>query len=315
MARSGVTQEDVDAAANQLLQSGERPTIERVRAVLGTGSPNTVIRLLDVWWTHLGQRLRAHEAKLALPDAPEPVVAAASVLWEQALLAAQTHASEVLRNDRQSLLADRAGLEVERRTLQEQTDAHATAQIAPQQAQGLAEARLAEAQRLTEHQAGQLRDLIQQRDASQHRADRLEQELLALSDRLQRQEAAAAIERETHAQYVRTIEDRAHAEIDRSRQEIKGLRSQLTTTEREHVAFAAKSRQLAEDALAATTTAQHDVAAQRARAEALEHQLPQFGDLQAVIQATLAKARENPTPRRAKSQAASRGQRKSRKSG
>lgn len=314
MARSGVTQEDVNAAADQLLRAGERPTIERVRAALGTGSPNTLIRLLDVWWTNLGQRLHVQEAKLALPSAPAAVVAAASAIWEQALLAAQTHAGEALQDDRRSLLADRAGLEAERLSLQEQAGAHAAARIEAQQAQGLAEARLAEAQHLAAHQTAQLRDLIQQRDASQDRADRLEQELLALSDRLQRQEAAATVERETYTQYVRTIEDRAHAEIDRSRQEIKELRSQLTTVEREQAAFAAKAREGAEEALAATTAAKRDAAAQRARAEALEQQLAQFGDLQAAIQATLAKARENSTPRKAKSQAASRGQPKSRKS-
>lgn len=288
MARSGVTQEDVNAAADQLLQAGERPTIERVRTALGTGSPNTLIRLLDVWWADLGQRLHTQEAKLALPGAPAAVVAAASAMWEQALLAAQTTAGEALQDDRRSLLADRADLEAERLSLQEQADAHAAARIEARQAQGLAEARLVEAQRLAEHQAAQLRDLIQQRDASQHRADRLEQELLALGDRVQRQEAAAAVERETHTQYVRAIEDRAHAEVDRSRQELKGLRSQLTTVEREQAAFAARAREGSEEALAATTAAKRDAA--------------------------LAKARENSTPRKAKSQAASRGQPKSRKS-
>jgi hypothetical protein len=37
MARTGVTQEQIDAAADALLKDGERPKIERVRAVLGTG--------------------------------------------------------------------------------------------------------------------------------------------------------------------------------------------------------------------------------------------------------------------------------------
>lgn len=53
MAR-GVTQEQVNDAVEQLLLEGERPTIERVRAVLGTGSPNTLTRMLDHWWKGLG---------------------------------------------------------------------------------------------------------------------------------------------------------------------------------------------------------------------------------------------------------------------
>jgi hypothetical protein len=83
--------------------------------------------------------------------------------------------------------------------------------------------------------------------------------------------------------------------------------------EREQAAFAAKVREDAQEALAATTAAQREAAAQRARAEALEHQWAQLGDLQAAIQATLTKAPANPTPRRAKSKAASPGQTKSRR--
>ena len=314
MARSGVTQEDVNAAADQLLQAGERPTIERVRAALGTGSPNTLIRLLDVWWLDLGERLQVQAAKLALPEAPPAVVAAGTALWEQALLAARTHAADALDEDRRALDVERARLEAERVAFREQTDACAAAQVAAQHAQGLAEARFAEAQRLAERQDAHVRDLLQQRDASQHRADRLEQELLALGDRLQRHEAAVAAERETHLQYVRTIEDRAHGEVDRSRQEVKGLRGQLTTLEREHAALVAASRQHADEAAAATALAQREAAAQRARADALEHQVARFGDLQATIQTTLAQARAKPAARRATSKTPSLGPTKPRAS-
>ena len=56
MAR-GITEHDVFAAADALLVRGERPTIERVRQELGRGSPNTVNRMLDVWWARLAERL------------------------------------------------------------------------------------------------------------------------------------------------------------------------------------------------------------------------------------------------------------------
>ena len=58
MAR-GITQSQVDIAADALLQRGERPTIEKVRSELGTGSPNTLTRLLEVWWAGLSERLAA----------------------------------------------------------------------------------------------------------------------------------------------------------------------------------------------------------------------------------------------------------------
>jgi hypothetical protein len=52
----GITQDQVNAA-DTILGTGENPTVEKVRAELGTGSPNTVTRMLDVWRGHLGERL------------------------------------------------------------------------------------------------------------------------------------------------------------------------------------------------------------------------------------------------------------------
>src|SRR5690606_7762285 len=70
MAR-GISEHDVHQAADALVVAGERPTVERIRAHLGTGSPNTVVRWLDTWWRGLGARLHEQQARLALPEAPE----------------------------------------------------------------------------------------------------------------------------------------------------------------------------------------------------------------------------------------------------
>jgi len=43
----GVSAGDIERAADALLRAGERPTIEKVREKLGTGSPNTINPLLD----------------------------------------------------------------------------------------------------------------------------------------------------------------------------------------------------------------------------------------------------------------------------
>lgn len=67
MAR-GITEADVLEAADALLARGERPTIERVRQELGRGSPNTVNRHLDVWWTSLAARMQGR-GDAALPAA------------------------------------------------------------------------------------------------------------------------------------------------------------------------------------------------------------------------------------------------------
>src|SRR3546814_4557706 len=72
MAR-GITESDVHSAADAIVDAGERPTVERIRAHLGTGSPNTVTRWLETWWQGLGQRLQAQQASLSSPDAPDAV--------------------------------------------------------------------------------------------------------------------------------------------------------------------------------------------------------------------------------------------------
>ena len=53
MAR-GITESDVHTAADEIVAAGKRPTVERIRAHLGTGSPNTVTRWLETWWQGLG---------------------------------------------------------------------------------------------------------------------------------------------------------------------------------------------------------------------------------------------------------------------
>lgn len=53
----GITQDQVDAAADAILGAGGNLTVEKVRATLGTGSPNTVTRMLDTWRSGLAERL------------------------------------------------------------------------------------------------------------------------------------------------------------------------------------------------------------------------------------------------------------------
>jgi Plasmid replication region DNA-binding N-term len=79
----GITQSDVSHAADSLLRLGERPTIDKVRAKIGKGSPNTVNPMLDAWWKTLSARLDAGPA--ALHRLPETVAHVAEALWMQAL--------------------------------------------------------------------------------------------------------------------------------------------------------------------------------------------------------------------------------------
>ena len=49
MARIGVTFDDIAQAADLIETQGEKPTVDRVREVLGTGSKSTIAPLLKRW--------------------------------------------------------------------------------------------------------------------------------------------------------------------------------------------------------------------------------------------------------------------------
>lgn len=81
MARTGITFEDVHAAAESLLGRGLNPTIQRVREVLGTGSNTTISEHLKNW-----QQQLAEAPKIILPPTvPEAVALALDTFWKIAV--------------------------------------------------------------------------------------------------------------------------------------------------------------------------------------------------------------------------------------
>jgi Plasmid replication region DNA-binding N-term len=106
----GVRQADVSHAADALLRSGERPTVEKIRAAIGRGSPNTLGPLLDAWWKHLSARLDAGPA--ALHRLPETVAHVAEALWMQALDEGRRRAQLELKSARTSATEQQQNLEV-----------------------------------------------------------------------------------------------------------------------------------------------------------------------------------------------------------
>lgn len=81
----GITQDDVWKACDALLLEGARPTIERVRQKIGSGSPNTVSPYLETWFKHLGGRIKDPGTFAPPADVPDPVLQAAKHFWEAAL--------------------------------------------------------------------------------------------------------------------------------------------------------------------------------------------------------------------------------------
>ena len=104
------TQEAIWAAADALVEAGERPTLAAVRRAVGGGSFTTISEAMTAW--------RAQQTALsAVPD-PEPapeaitrqVEALAAGVWAQAL----SLAHERLQAEREALAAVRAEMERER---------------------------------------------------------------------------------------------------------------------------------------------------------------------------------------------------------
>ena len=105
----GVMFADVSHAADELLRLGERPTVERIRAKIGSGSPNTVGPLLDRWWKSLAARLDNGPA--AFHRLPESVSHIAEALWLQAIDEARARAMLEQSNDRRGVAQDQERIE------------------------------------------------------------------------------------------------------------------------------------------------------------------------------------------------------------
>jgi len=290
MAR-GITESNVHTAADELVAAGDRPTVDRIRAHLGTGSPNTVTRWLETWWQGLAPRLQAHNAQLALPQAPAAVGRLAQQLWEQALAAGEAQAQEALANDHAQLVQLREDL----RSKDQDREAR-MAELVEQAGRAAQRAELAE-QRLIDFQHGfdaqhaQIAELTAQRLFQQQRADRLEQELEAAQQAATERDNAWTTERDGLAAHVRSVEDRAHAEIDRARQECKEIRTQWSADQRAAEERAHLLRQQHDEAKAASIAAGREASELRGRAQALEQQLARLADLPAALEARLSQAR------------------------
>ncbi|MBF3341773.1 plasmid replication region, partial [Pseudomonas aeruginosa] len=134
-----------------------------------------------------------------------------------------------------------------------------------------AETRLADLEQLLAQRQAQLGDLqsrcaelAEERKAALQEASTLRQELQAAQQQW-------ALEREDTATYVRGVEERAHREVDRAREESRAVTAQLKAAGKQQEQL----RQRLDTALAQLSEAQQLAAAEKARANTLEQQLAQ----------------------------------------
>ena len=111
-------------AADQILRSGRRPTVEAVRELLGGGSPNSVTAYIQDWYQELGERLNTTEKPLA--GFPKEAISLLGELWRIAatdrtggqVVVADDADRRLLEAERDSLLAQNKALEVLNQELQ-----------------------------------------------------------------------------------------------------------------------------------------------------------------------------------------------------
>lgn len=137
-----------------------------------------------------------------------------------------------------------------------------------------AETRLADLELLLTLIQTQLEDLQQQREVLSRERGEAQQQSQTLQQELQELQALRLkVEQERIAQesYVRGVEDRAHREVDLSREEGKASIIQLKTVGR-HVEQLQRRLESTQDEL---NQSRQSAAAQQARADTLEQQLTQ----------------------------------------
>jgi chromosome segregation ATPase len=278
----GVPEADVFAAADRVLERGQRPTVERVRLELGRGSPARLGQLLEAWWDALAKRLAGETRLPALPTAAS---AAFTELWRVAMDEARALAQREFDEQRAALDADRAQWETERASWALRITEAEGAQAEAEATRTQALARWEDVQRLATQ-------LEQQAVAATERQKALETQLLSadhdrreLQEHLGVREAAAAQERELAAQHLRSVEDRSHAEIDRARQETKGLRTDLERAERAHQQAAREALDRDSELRQRLAQAERSAGEHAARARALEEQLARLDGLGDALRA------------------------------
>lgn len=234
----GVQQEEVWAAADELIGEGLRPTIERVRQKIGRGSPNTVSPMLDAWFATLGSRLGVtDEKKVMAGELPPPVRQAVAKLWEAAQLSAQGVAEQGLLQVQQTLAAERSAIELQavdlasrEQGLQERQSAQdEVLQVARNQIADLA-IRLEQSQALTNRRDTEI-------DTLHLKLSELDKQRLVDQGRAENELKRHAEERQRLEERATMTERRLMTELDRERQESKRLKlnQQQATQQAERV--------------------------------------------------------------------------------
>lgn len=272
----------VKQAADELLITGERPTVANIRARIGRGSATTINSALTEWWQQLADRLASARAR---PDVPAPVLDAADRLWTVALQhadqslsayreAADQNVAEAKDLAATALLAkgdaDERLREIQGRyqgldALRAELERRVASETERRQA---AEARIAEAQADGERQAGELRSRVRHLEEllakEQARFDsmerRLSEQLAAIKTALDEAEARHRSEASAWRSEKNELLSELHQVREqqvRARGELVATQGQLVELRDAHAALQADRERLIADRASLQTSVAH----------------------------------------------------------
>jgi len=261
--------------------------VERIRAHLGTGSPNTIVRWLDTWWKALPERLNAHNSRLNVANAPEAIQEMAAQWWEATL----AHARQEIGTE---LSAQKAGVDAEYKALA----AERLQQLAAVDAAKSQTDEALQRESLALAQVAEMRILIAQLES---RFERAEEELMDARSKLSNADVALShaqsqgerILAETKTeiaammQHVRDVEDRSHTEIDRARQESKLVSADLSQLRKHLASERQRLERAASEAKCELKAAVAESASYKAKAAELEGRLVVLQDLPGALSSAI----------------------------
>lgn len=284
----GITQDQVNQAADTIVAAGERPTVEKIRNHLGTGSPNTVTRMLDVWRQGLAERLR--QASL-LPELPDEVGQAMAALWAQALQYARTEAQQALKTEHEALQRVTADLDARASEQADQLAAAEADKAIAIEAAKLAEGRLEIQQQLIDRLQSELKTREQEFERLAARNQLLVTAESQLRQEIQTLETRTTQERDRWQQHVQAVEDRAHAQVDQARMDLKAARSELAEVRKQNREDQSAQQQRITALTQALSRAESEASRQHGIAEALTLKLDRGSNTK--------KAKRKPAPKAA----------------
>lgn len=276
-----VTYENVAAAAQSLLDAGQRPSVRMVLAILGGGSPNAILPLLNEW-------KQARPAVLGADIAIDPQIGALiakqiGAAVADAVRASEQRSSEVQADAEAVAEAGRAAektarslaeeLELVKDKLQQQAGQLEERAREIEQIRDSAQASVASADAKAEREREAAESVRQELVRAQIRTEaipRLESEIDALMSRLQTAEADLAAARQAAAVSSARAEsatDRAvelAARLKRVEEQTEKVRADLATTQERERSAILGTQKLSDElaALLKTVKAKNDKPAQ-----------------------------------------------------